>query len=163
MFDPDVFAVLTPVGNNYKAISAFRLSHNSKWFCEAVGGVAEKPTISSREVTPFENPEGINNEKDRFDSLVLTFDKLLHLEDFQNGITFGTNPASSHILLGYRGTRGASARQCNIVVDEDLQILLEDYYSTYGTAVGYDGQNEDEIWKNERWILAHEPGVEMPF
>jgi hypothetical protein len=164
MFGPDVFAVLTPGQKPHLATSAFRLSHNSEWFCGAAGGVATKELISSREATPaYVAPQGSNAAQDKGDCLVLTFDKLLRLENLQNGIQFGTRQASSHILLGHRGTTGISARQYSIIVDDNLEVWLQDNDSAFGTAVGHDGQNEDKIRKNERWLLAYEPGVLFPF
>ncbi|KAI1129045.1 kinase-like protein [Nemania abortiva] len=159
----NVFAILTPSVPGNRAASAFRLQYNSQWFYEAGEGVAEKPIISSRETTPADDFLSDVVGQRGNDCLVLTFDKLLNLEDIRDGIQFGTKPGSSHILLGYRGTRGASARQCNIVVDDDLRIWLKDYHSSHGTAVSYDGQNEREIRKKETWILAYPPGEGGPF
>lgn len=52
MYDHNVFAVFTAFDQRNMASSAFRLSHNSQWFRKAEGGVAEEPTIDSRETTP---------------------------------------------------------------------------------------------------------------
>jgi hypothetical protein len=40
-----------------------------------------------------------------------------------------------------------------------MHIWLHDRYSTHGTAVGYEGQNKNEIRLNETWILAYGPGM----
>ncbi|KAF2817571.1 uncharacterized protein BDZ99DRAFT_348871, partial [Mytilinidion resinicola] len=42
-------------------------------------------------------------------------------------------------------------------------IWLHDYHSAHGSAVGYNGQNQNEVRKSETWILAFEPGEENPF
>ena len=164
MYDHNVFAVLTAHDEKNRASSAIKLEENAKWFHKAMGGVAEKPTITSREATPAEtSPQGNSEtaETDAVNRLVITFDKLL--ENIQHGLQLGTNPKSSHVLLGHRGTRGISAKQCNITVDNDLRIWLHDYYSTHGTAVGYDGQNQKEVRRKETWILADRPKEEDLF
>jgi len=163
MFDHNVFAVLTAYDGKNKANSAFRLPENSTWFHSSVGGVAIKPTINSRQATPAEDGESDEEELSVVDRLIVTFDKLLESESFENGLQFGTDLLSSHILLGHRGTKGVSAKQCNIIVDDNLCIWLHDYHSAHGSAVGYNGQNHNEVRKRETWILAFEPGQEDPF
>jgi hypothetical protein len=135
MYDHNVFAVLTAYDQKNKASSAFKLPLNSRWFGEAVGGVAKEPTINSREATPAEDPRSNDDESSVVNRLVVTFNELM--KNPLNAIHAGTNPTSSHILLGYRGTKGISARQYNIVVNDDLWIWLHDYYSVHGTAVGW--------------------------
>lgn len=116
MYDHRVFAVITANDSKNKAISAFKLARNAIWFQPAVGGVAEKATIGSREPTP-----GMEAEVDE-DRLVLTFSELMQLEGLGDGIQAGTSTATSHILLGHRGTSSISARQYSIVVDDKLCI-----------------------------------------
>ena len=163
MYDYSVFAVLTASDEANKASSAFKLPQNITWFRKAIRGVAEEPTINSREVTPAANPQSDDEDEKlgAVDRLVLTFDELLKYP--LNGIQLGTNPSTSHILLGHRGTKGISAKQYNITVDDDLCIWLHDYHSTHGTAVGYSGQNRDEVRKKETWILAYQPGTPNEF
>lgn len=120
MCDHNVFAVLTAYDQKNKASSAFKLPLYSRWFRNAVGGVAEKPTIDSREATPAEDSQSDDDKPSAVDRLVITFSELM--ENPLNAIQAGTNPTSSHILLGHRGTKGISARQYNIVVDDDLWI-----------------------------------------
>lgn len=172
MYDHNVFAVLTALGSNAKANSAIKLAHNSRWFREAVTppGVAEQPTIDSREPTPAPSAADEDQNQSRYmqtknegASLVVTFDQLLLSQSLAQGVQFGTKPSSAHILLGHRGTRGISARHCNINVDDNLGIWLHDYSSTHGTAVGCDGQNQKEVRRRETWILAYAPGEKHPF
>ncbi|OAA57009.1 Protein kinase-like domain protein [Niveomyces insectorum RCEF 264] len=161
MYDEhDIFAVLTAHDTKNKASRAFKLWHNSAWFVPATGGVAEEATISSREVTPAQNPQ-LDDDVCAADRLVVTFSELMQLEDLSEGILAGTG-ASCHILLGHRGTRGISHKHYGIAVDENLRIWLHDH-SLHGTAVGYQGQNEDEMRRKETWILAYEPGHDNPF
>jgi hypothetical protein len=127
------------------------------------GGVATESIIDSRQATPAEDGESDEEEPSVVDRLVVTFDKLLENENVENGLQLGTNLSSSHILLGHRGTKGVSAKQCNITVDDNLYIWLHDYHSAHGSAVGYNGQNEREVRKGETWILAFAPGEENPF
>jgi hypothetical protein len=161
MYDHNVFAVLTAHDQKNKASSAFKLPLNSRWFREAVGGVAEEPTINSREATPAEDPRSNDDGSSVLNRLLVTFNELM--KNPLNAIQAGTNPTSSHILLGYRGTKGISARQYNIVVNDDLWIWLHDSYSAHGTAVGYDGQNQKEVRRKETWILAYAPGTRNQF
>ena len=114
MYGPNVFAVLTTHDQKNKAASAFELEHNSRWFCKATGGVAVEPTINNRETTPAEDPQSDDDDDEEasaVDRLVVAFDKLLALDNLQNGLQLGTNPASSHVLLGHRGTKGISGKQ----------------------------------------------------
>ncbi|KAI0811675.1 kinase-like protein [Xylaria sp. FL0064] len=75
----------------------------------------------------------------------------------------GTNPATCHILLGHRGTRGISARHYSIVVDKNMWIWLHDRYSTHGTIVAHNKQNENERRRNETWLLAYGPAMSQSF
>jgi hypothetical protein len=171
MYGYNVFAVLTAVDTRNMASSAFKLSHNSQWFRKAEGGVAEEPTIGSRETTPAALEEGQsetvnensnhNSTSGAIDRLIVTFDG--QWNNLDNGIQLGSNKNLSHILLGHRGTKGISDRQCNITIDDNLWIWLHDYYSTHGTAVSHNGQNEREARRKETWILAYEPGAMYQF
>ena len=161
MYEHNVFAVLTASDQKNKASSAFKPPLNSRWFHGAVGGVAEEPTINSRNPTPAEDSQSDNNEPSAVDRLVVTFSELTN--NPLNAIQAGTNPTSSHILLGHRGTKRVSARQYNIVVDDNLWIWLHDYHLTHGTEVGHNGQNQQEVRKNETWILAYAPGTQKIF
>lgn len=161
MYDHNVFAVLTTHDRKNKTSSAFKLPQNSRWFHKATGGVAEVPTIDNREPTPANDSQSEDEKPTAVDRLVVTFDELL--KNTRNSIQFGTNPSSSDILLGHRGTKGISATQYKITVSDDLRIWLHDYYSTHGTAVGYSGQNQDEVRKKETWILAFKPGTRNRF
>ncbi|MCJ1464628.1 hypothetical protein MMC07_003241 [Pseudocyphellaria aurata] len=151
-----------------------KLEHNSRWFRKAVTPLSvTEPTIDSREPTPaasaadtesrYNDTENETASSSAVDSLVVTFDQLLLSDSLVQGIQFGTNPNSAQILLGHRGTSRVSARHCNINVDDNLWIWLHDYSSTYGTAVGYDTQNQKEVRRRETWILAYNPGVQLPF
>lgn len=44
-------------------------------------------------------------------TVVVLFDELLTFDNLQNGLQLGTNPISSHVLLGHRGTKGISGKQ----------------------------------------------------
>ena len=70
MYGPNIFAVLTAYDQKNKASSAFKLEHNSTWFCKAAGGVAVEPTISSRETTPADDEAGAVNEAGTVDRLL---------------------------------------------------------------------------------------------
>jgi hypothetical protein len=110
------------------------------------------PIIGSRDATAAEQPEPNDRDPGSIDHLIITFDR--QLKNHENGIQLGPNPITSDILLGHRGTRTISAKQCNIVVDDDLSTWLHDYFSAYGTAVGHNNQNQKEVQKKDKWILA---------
>ncbi len=176
MYDSNVFAVITAHDTRNLASSALRLPENSKWFRAATGGVAERPSLGSRESTPATDVStsvraggyGSESESDEDDDwvdgaadcLIVTFDE--PLKNPENGLQLGSSPLTSDILLGHRGTRGVSARQYNITVDDDLRIWLHDYHSRHGTAVSLGGQNGAEARKKERWLLAHREGPLLP-
>ncbi|KAK5651041.1 hypothetical protein OQA88_1063 [Cercophora sp. LCS_1] len=163
MYEPNVFVVLKPRDGRNRAQSAFKLTHNARWFRPATRGVAKQATIGSRDITPADNSESEYEVEESVDRLVVTFLELLQLPNLSNGLQAGTDKAESHILLGHRGTRGISGQQYGIAVDDRLCIWLHDFTSTHGTAVGYNGQNEREIHGKDTWILAYEPGKRNQF
>lgn len=115
MYGTDIFAVITAHDQKNKASSVLELEHNSRWFYKATGGVALEPTMDSRETTPAEDSQPDDEKEEDMASnvnrLVVSFSKLLALDNFENGLQLGTNPVLSHILLGHRGTKGISGRQ----------------------------------------------------
>lgn len=166
MYDPDVFAVLVPCDKKNKARTAFRLKHNERRFVKATApGVAEQAIVGSRDPTPAPQSPGKEDDDDddtgaaanaSFDRIVLRFSN--PPKNTQEGFQLGTDPARSDVLLGSRGTKGISGRQCNIATDDNDWIWLHDYHSTYGTAVGYDDEKKDEVRTNDTWILSYGPG-----
>ena len=59
--------------------------------------------MDSRETTPAEDSQ-LDDEKGELasivDRLVVSFSKLLALDNLENGLQLGTNPILFHILLG---------------------------------------------------------------
>ncbi|KAI0545087.1 kinase-like domain-containing protein [Xylaria curta] len=143
------------------ANSAFKLPENSKWYREATGGVARRPTMSYREATPGgDGEEGERTGTDTVDRLVITFD-----EEWKNpskGLQFGTDYINSDILLGHRGTLNISATHFRIVVDRQLRIWLH-ANSRHGTAVCHNNQSQHDVRTNEIWIMADEPTPRFMF
>ena len=155
MFGHNVFAVLTPMDPN--AVTAFDLPHNVKRFRQGVGSVAKEPTINSREPTPGAVDPLATEEEVAV--IILTLDE--EVKDPENMWQFGTRPSTSDVLLGHRGTKRVSARQCNLTIDDTKHwIWLHDFHSTYGTAVGYNDQKKDEVRTKDTWILSYGPGPE---
>jgi serine/threonine protein kinase len=152
MCDQNVFAVLIPCDKKNLARDAFRLEHNADWYRKAAGGIAEEPTIDSREPTPAPQPS-FNTNYDSADRILLTFDK--KPKDPGSGWQFGTDQFSD-VLLGHRGTIGISGRHFTITIDEDFCVWLRDD-SRHGTAVGYDGKAKSEVRKQDTWILSFKP------
>lgn len=95
LYGHDIFAVLTARDHKNKASSAFKLPQNSKWFRRASGGVAEEPTIDSREPTPAEEPQSKDEESGAIGRLVVPF--YVPLKNPLNGVQFGTKLSSCDI------------------------------------------------------------------
>lgn len=156
MDDTNVFAVLTPCDGNKgeNAARAFSQPHNAPRYRKADVYTPEESVVNSRDPTPaplspFErDPESI-------DRVVLKFSDLV--KNLAKGLQFGTNTKTSDILLQYRGVRGISALQFAFVAKEDSSWYLEDFSSTFGTAVSYDDKGGDKKRQKERWIIAHPP------
>jgi hypothetical protein len=161
MFDYNVFAVLTPYDEegNYPmaAMDAFELPHNAKRFRKGVSSVPKEPTIDSRESTPgLTEPLTTEKNKTVIAGIILTLEE--EVKDPENMWQFGTRPSTSDILLGPRGMKGISAKQCNLKIDDDEHsIWLHDYHSSHGTAVGYDEQMQDDVRRKETWIMSYGP------
>ncbi|KYG42068.1 hypothetical protein M433DRAFT_7455 [Acidomyces richmondensis BFW] len=158
----DIFFYLIPT-NRYRqnALTVFSLPENRFWHrTNGENVIATQPTISSRESTPAPDLRSPPADQSSSESLTLTFGKLFELlaskqlPDLKDGICFGTDPSSCHVLLGHRGTPGISAKQYAISVDSDGGAWLRDCSSTHGTAVECDKQNSKEVQKNCSWILT---------
>lgn len=162
MYDLDVFAVLIPSDLKNRARTAFGLKQNERRFIKATApGVAEEVLISSRDPTPdpLSPFEEKNDDGDTTsDRIVLRFSD--QLNNPQEGIQLGTHVLSD-ICLGLRGTKGVSARQCSIIIDDNYWIWLHDYHSSHGSAVRYDEHKKDEVRKRDSWILSYGPGQRM--
>ncbi|KAL8941885.1 MAG: hypothetical protein Q9216_001995 [Gyalolechia sp. 2 TL-2023] len=158
MDDDNLFAVLMPCNENTK--DAFRYPHNANRYYERIKAIPQEPVFESRESTPSP-PDFQESSLDytSLDRILLTFDQ--KPKDLSKGWQFGTNPSSSDVLLGDRRTKGISARHFTITIANNLRVMLHED-STYGTAVGYDGEASDEVRKRNTWILCFEPGAEAP-
>jgi hypothetical protein len=116
----NVFVVLTLYDKDNNAMTAFDLLHNAKRFRKGVGSVAKEPTINSQEPTPG-LADRTTTENELVASIVLTLDE--EVKDPENMWQFGTRPSTSNILLGHRGTKGISARQCNLTIDGNKHYI----------------------------------------
>ena len=74
-----------------------------------------------------------------------------------NGVLFGRNEKCCDVLIQCPGVKGVSGRQFAVVVKEDGSWYLKDVFSTFGTAVGYDGKAARQKRTRETWIIAHPP------
>ncbi|KAK6441310.1 hypothetical protein LTR95_002453 [Oleoguttula sp. CCFEE 5521] len=161
----DIFLRLTPAESQaHVATAILQLEKNSIWYSSGAHAVADHPTIGSRDPTPAPDlspPPALKADE----SLVLTFTKLFRLVEqgrlpsLRDGICFGTDPSSCHVLLGYRGIKGISRRQLSIDVDNEGRVWLRDCGSTYGTGVQCDDQNGQYRQRNYVWALAEHPGL----
>lgn len=163
MDDPDVIAILTPLTRDVKgenAETAFGQDHNAaRYRNQADRLITTESANHSRETRPAllspvqrSEPSGC---------LVLRFSDPL-INDAA-GISFGTNQEQCDILINYQGAQGISGRHFTFVVKEDGSWFLEDFFSTFGTAVGYDGQGRHHRRTKERWIIAHSPAQLKPW
>ncbi|KAK5713945.1 hypothetical protein LTR15_010851 [Elasticomyces elasticus] len=161
MYDPDVFAVITAFDRWRLADSALRLEHNSRWFVKATKSIVLLPMLNSRETTPADDTPLCDEVLP--DRLIVTFSELCALNGLEKGLQLSTSLNLSHILLGHRGTKGISGRQCNITVDDAHRIWLHDYDSEFGTAVEHNDQNGHEVRKKETWLLRFPCGAQDRF
>lgn len=162
MDDPDIIAILTPhtgvKGEN--AETALGLDHNAARYRNQADRLITTESVNpSGETTPAllspvqrSKPSGC---------LVLRFSDSL-INDAA-GISFGTNQEQCDILINHRGAAGISRRHFNFIVKEDGSWFLEDFFSTFGTTVSFDGQGRNHRRTKERWIIAHSPAILKPW
>lgn len=164
MNSPNTFAILTPDDDIARARSAFRLPENADLFHEATGGVADEQTIDSREATPappFLTEGEADGGLETSDRIILTFDKAV--KNTGRGFHFGANKVSSDVFLAHRGTKGTSGQQFHITFNKQGWISLHDDRSSYGSAVSYSREKQDEVRKKEIWVLSRGPGSRTPW
>ncbi|MCJ1382858.1 hypothetical protein MMC17_005971 [Xylographa soralifera] len=156
MEDANLIATLIPADNNKRAENAFCLEINKDRYLPPTRGIAEGPTISSREATPagLEEREDEHCKYNSTHCLQLTFGEAP--KDFARGYSFGTNLQKCDVLLGPRGAHGISALHFGITFyiasDGKTRLLLKDS-STNGMAVSYNGQASKEVRHHFTWIL----------
>ncbi|KAL9028236.1 MAG: hypothetical protein Q9196_003370 [Gyalolechia fulgens] len=147
MENPDLIATLIPLDGEKRAENAFCLDRNRKRYLPPTRGIAEGPTMSSREATPARDQQ--NNDYCQYD-----FTHRLQL-------TFGNMPKKCDVLLGNRGAYDISGLHFCITFDDTIghepHLILNDS-STNGTAVGYSGQAEKEVRRHFTWILDLKKG-----
>lgn len=146
-----IFAILR--ANSPSATNAFNLKVNRKRFCKGISSIKVTPTISSRETTPAGS---LLDEEFDGDTLELTFDDVLKTPALM--WRFGTNPETSDIHLGARGTREVTSKHCRIFIDDSYKVWMKDIGSTYGSAVNYTGLERDQKRSDYQWILSYGPG-----
>ena len=154
MDNSDVFAVLTACGGPlwHKTSKAFSHPHNVARYHKAAAPVTPESTASGPEPPPTRHASPADAS---VDCIILKFsDQVI---DSTKGLQFGRTPATSDVLLQFPGVRGVSAQQFKFVVQEDQSWYLEDFTSSCGTTVDYDGKTKNERRQRERWIIAHPP------
>src|SRR4051794_13855818 len=114
MEDPNLIVTLIPVDKDKLAENAFRLAHNSDRYLPPARGIAQGPTISSRDPTPAPQSQA-DCDNNSTHCIQLTFSK--EPKDPTRGFSFGTNP-NCDVLLGYRGTEGISGLHFCITFNE---------------------------------------------
>ncbi|KAK5709203.1 hypothetical protein LTR17_019976 [Elasticomyces elasticus] len=157
--ESDIFIHLT--GNANTQIT-YALTHNTRWSGKATTREVEEYRSSGRSAIPVFAPEFIDSPPEQ---LFITFSELFkwpYVQDWEKntitGLIFGTSPDACHILLGYRGTPGVSARQFAISIDDKLRIVLRDCGSSFGTLVQCDGRPIQLVGVHAPLILADCPG-----
>ncbi|KAK0264617.1 hypothetical protein LTR35_017312 [Friedmanniomyces endolithicus] len=171
----NVFLYLTSADSRNKASSVIKLPKNSRWYCDAQGGVEGEPTVTSRDPTPapdeVEEDAPDHTSLDVTERLAITFtglqeacqDGSVPVQSAEAGVVFGTDPRFCHVVLGFRGTVGISRNYFAIRTDSSHQIVLADLGSTHGTAVETNGQNRDQRRSWDQWILTGQPGSDDRF
>lgn len=155
MEDPDLIAILIPVGDLTKHVFSHKFNENR--YLPPTEGFNDEPLISSREATPaYAMPQEDDSPGDEYEKsyrLLLDFDK--PPKNPSKGYAFGTDQQKCDVLLGSRGARGISGVHFHIlfdVVNKKTRFVLRDS-STNGTAVSYDGQAREEVRHQFTWIL----------
>ncbi|KAL9606105.1 MAG: hypothetical protein Q9179_000731 [Wetmoreana sp. 5 TL-2023] len=153
MEDPNLIATLIAIDR--RAENAFCLKDNKNRYLPPARGIAEGPTVSSREATPAqEQPDDDHPEYDSTHRLQLTFGEAP--KDTSQGYSFGTDPQRCDVLLGNRGALGISGLHFCITfdhtIDDEFHLILRDS-STHGMAVSYNGQAKKEVRHNFTWIM----------
>ena len=155
MEDPNLIATLIPIDNKNLAEKTFRHADNESRYLPPTQGIAEGPTLSSREATPAQElPKNDDHDYNLTHRLQLTFDE--EPKNATKGYSFGTDLRQCDVSLGPRGAHLISGRHFCITfddsIDEETHLVLRDS-STNGMAVSYDGQASEEIRHHFIWIL----------
>lgn len=159
MSDPNVFAILTACDPTNLARDAFRLPHNIHGYYKTtddlVHGIAEEPTINSREATPACVLFADDGKYGSVDRIQLRLDK--PPKDRSRAWQFGTDPRACDYLLGHRGTTGISSRQFHITINQRFRVELHDT-SRFGTCISHDGEAKHVVITHDKRLLSFEPG-----
>lgn len=145
MDDPNIILTLSPADEYGLAADAIRLPHNRARYVPPSAALDDGP---SRETTPAAGWSG--RTLDCLHRIILTFDQEVKVP---GRVSFGTDPNLCDVLLASkRGQYNISHLHFYITFDAQRRPTLNDC-STNGTAVGYDGQAEDERRNHFRWIF----------
>ncbi|KAI9780819.1 MAG: hypothetical protein M1816_002655 [Peltula sp. TS41687] len=149
MEDPNLILTVQP--SSELAKRSLKLLHNqNRYFVSHSPATAPVSTASTRANTPAET-EAIDQEAEEAKHFRLTFDQ--PPKDILRGFVFGTDKDVCDVLLAERrGQYRISGAHFEITFDQSGRLLLKDV-SRSGTAVGFDGQNEDHRRTNFTWIL----------
>ena len=140
--------ILTVLGNSLEAATSLQQEHNKSRFLRA-------RTLSpdaSRETTPsgpLEDNDGISGDH-RYEGLVLSFEQ--PPKNLERGFVFGTNPRTCDVLLNNDKDLGISRDHFSISFDDHGRLLFTDF-SSNGTAVAFNGQNQWKWRRRFSWIL----------
>ncbi|OAA53625.1 Protein kinase-like domain protein [Niveomyces insectorum RCEF 264] len=153
--DPNIFAKLYPQDRSRLCQRAFQLNENKGYYrpgFDIVGG--------------SHSPAFKDNQDDFHDQIILLLDNPgQQLKNPALGWQFGTDPATSDILLGHHGTQGISRRHFAISVTPDFRVQIHQQTSQPTTIV-YDKQrialrNGDSIYlslepgRDEHWTTVY--------
>jgi hypothetical protein len=147
MKDLNLIATLIPTDKEKLTKNAFCLDHNKNRYLSSTQGIAEDPTISSREVTSVK--EMLDDDHCKYDvthRLQLIFDK--KLKDPIKGYSFDISSRDCDILLRQRGSRDISELHFYIIfddtIDDEKHLTLRDS-SINETVVGYSDQATEKV------------------
>ena len=148
--------IFTIQANSEAARTAFTLEHNRDRRPDTDEELEARPTKDwmSRETTPCESEEA-KHDKSGLPKLRLQFTFDRPPKNLQRGFVFGSDRRACDVLLAGPNDQRLphiSGSHFRIDFDQEGYLMIEDT-STRGTAVGFDGQNEEQHRTKFTWLL----------
>ena len=140
--------VLTAYDRKNKANSAFKLPKNSTWFCPSLENVVIKPIIDFRQTTS-PKMKNLSKKNSALWTVLLWFSMSCSRTRISKTNYNWAQIRFCFIFFWDIEKKKINAKQCNIIVNDNLCIWLHDYHSTHKFAVGHNDHNQNEMRKSE--------------
>lgn len=142
VFDSQLVVTLKPL-NESARWAVFNL-HNSKWF------QGQRPAVQLQAMGRRQKTPNSDDDEDPTPRLEMRFSD--DLRDPTRGFTFGRDPHVCDVVIAAPDNTDFSKRHFSIAYNTRRDLILRDY-STWGSAVSYEGRLEDISKNNFTWIL----------